>query len=114
MRRAAPRSGAFAAALRVGLRLDDCVSGQALRLEISGEAADVVAAAAVASCNRELTDAAQGGGAVFRSGGADRLLLKDSMRESALVQIVELRAARHTPAPAVVKPPARSKKKQTP
>ena len=93
--------------------LDDCVSAHALQLEISHEAADVVAQAAVASCARELTAASQGMGGL-RSTSSARDELKNSMRESALVQIVELRAARNTPKPPPPppeKPPARVKKK---
>jgi len=78
--------------------LEDCVMAQARRLEISGESADVVAAAAVAKCGRELTLATPTGG-VVRSNAEARQQLKDAMREQALVQIVERRAAAKTPPP---------------
>jgi len=85
--------------------LDDCVSAHAAQLEVSGEAADVIAQAAVAECGRELTAAAQAAGGL-RSNTAAREELKTSMRDSALVQIVELRAARKAPKPETAPAPA--------
>jgi hypothetical protein len=84
--------------------LQDCVLGSARRLEISRETADVVAAAAVSSCSRELT-AAAGPGGVMRSNAETRQQLKDTMRDLALLQTVETRAAANTPPPKVVEPP---------
>jgi hypothetical protein len=96
--------------------LEDCVMAQARRLEISGESADIVATAAVAKCGRELTQATPQGG-VVRSNAEARQQLKDAMREQALVQIVERRAAAKTPPPPLPKEPPRkapAKKKAGP
>jgi hypothetical protein len=84
--------------------LQDCVLNGARRLEISREAADVVAAAAVSSCNRELT-AAAGPGGVMRSNAETRQQLKDTMRDMALLQTVETRAAANAPPPPKAEPP---------
>jgi hypothetical protein len=84
--------------------LQDCVLGSARRLEISREAADIVAAAAVSSCSRELS-AATGPGGVMRSNAETRQQLKDTMRDLALLQTVEARAAANAPPPPKAEPP---------
>jgi hypothetical protein len=91
--------------------LEDCVLAQARRLEISREPANIVADAAIANCGKELTAATPSGG-VLRSSLEARVQLKDAMRESALVQVVEDRAAANAPKPppAPPKPPAAKKK----
>ena len=76
--------------------LDDCVTREATRLEVSREAADVVAEAAVEKCGVELNAATPEGG-MLRSNANARATLKDSMRETALVTVVEIRAARYAP-----------------
>jgi hypothetical protein len=78
--------------------LQDCVLAQARRMEISGERADIVATAAVANCNRELTAAstpANGG----RPNAEARQQMRDAMREAAIVQVVEMRTTKNTPPP---------------
>ncbi len=93
-------------------RLEDCVVREAARLEPSGEAADIVADAAVSRCGTELTQATPEAG-FGRSNLGPRMQLKEAMRETALLQIVEVRAARNTPAPAPppAPKPARRKKR---
>jgi hypothetical protein len=78
--------------------LQDCVLGQARRMEISGEAADIVAIAAIANCNRDLTAASTpaGGG---RPNAEVRQQMRDAMREAAITQVVEIRTTKHTPPP---------------
>jgi hypothetical protein len=78
--------------------LDDCVTREATRLEVSREPADVVAEAAVEKCGVELNAATPEGG-MLRSNAAARAALKDSARETALVTVVEIRAARYAPTP---------------
>ena len=91
--------------------LDDCVTREATRLEVSREAADVVAEAALEKCGRELNAATPEAG-MMRSNATARAQLKDSMRETALVTVVEIRAARYAPPPP--KPVATKPKKKTP
>ncbi len=77
--------------------LEDCVRTRAQQLEISREAADLVAIAAIQKCNRELTAATNAGSQ--RSLAEARTQLKDAMREIAITEIVDIRAARYEPPP---------------
>ncbi|MGE3303909.1 MAG: hypothetical protein AB7M12_12455 [Hyphomonadaceae bacterium] len=90
--------------------LEDCVLGQAQRLEVSREAADIVADAAVAKCGRALTTASLGPNG--RPNLEARQQLKEAMRESAATAIVELRADRNTPKPPPPPPPKPRTKKR--
>jgi hypothetical protein len=78
------------------LVLEGCVRTRAQQLEISREAADLVAIAAIQKCNRELTTATTAGGQP-RSLAEARQQLKDAMREIAVTEIVDIRAARYQP-----------------
>jgi hypothetical protein len=102
--------GASAQEVNPFQRLEDCVVREATRLEVSRESAEAVAEAAVAKCGLELNAATPEAG-MMRSNATARATLKDSMRETALVQIVEIRTARYTPAP---KPAPKPKKKTNP
>jgi hypothetical protein len=88
--------------------LEDCVLAQAKRLEISQEAADIVAIAAINSCSRELT-AASTPAAGGRVNAETRQQLKDAMRDAAITQIVETRTLAHTPPPPPPPPEAKPK-----
>jgi hypothetical protein len=79
------------------LVLEGCVRTRAQQLEISREAADLVAVAAIQKCSRELTAATNAGGQ--RSLAEARQQLKDAMREIAVTEIVDIRAARYQPPP---------------
>jgi hypothetical protein len=76
--------------------LEDCVIREATRLEVSRESAEAVAIAAVAKCGVELGAAAPERG-MLRGNTEERQLLKTTMRETAIVHVVELRAQRNTP-----------------
>lgn len=78
--------------------LEECVRARAEILEISREAADLVATAAIQKCSRELTAATTAGGQP-RSLAEARQQLKDAMREIAITEIVDIRTARNTPPP---------------
>jgi hypothetical protein len=79
-------------------RLEDCVVREATRLAASREAADIVADAAVAKCGIELTAATPESG-MLRSNANARAMLKDTMREVALLHVVEMRTPAPKPAP---------------
>jgi hypothetical protein len=79
--------------------LEDCVIREATRLEVSRESAEAVATAAVAKCGVELSAAAPERG-LLRANSEERQLLKNTMRETAIVHVVELRAQRYAPKPA--------------
>jgi hypothetical protein len=83
--------------------LEECVRARAEMLEISREAADLVATAAIQKCSRELTAATSAGGQP-RSLAEARQQLKDAMREIAITEVVDIRTARYTPPP----PPAKA------
>lgn len=78
--------------------LENCVLAHSRRMEISRETADIVAIAALSNCSRELTAASTpaGGG---RVNAETRQQLKDTMRDAAITQIVEMRTVAHTPPP---------------
>jgi hypothetical protein len=87
--------------------LEECVRIRARQLEISKEAADLVAVAAIQKCNRELTAATPTGG-VTRSLAEGRQQLKDAMREIAITEIVDIRTLRNTPPPPPPPPPPKA------
>lgn len=77
------------------LALEECVVNQAKRMDISGESAEAIAVAAVANCGKELTAATPAG----RNANEARMQLKDQMRETAIVTVVEARTLAKTPPP---------------
>lgn len=75
--------------------LEGCVRTRSQQLEVSREAADLVAVAAIQKCSRELTAATMAGQP--RSLAEARQQLKDAMREIAITEVVDIRTARNAP-----------------
>lgn len=81
----------------LGARYRTCVHAKAVRLERSGETADDVAVGAVVAC-REAGRATAAAWATCHNLSTDEMLvaIEQRMKDNAIAQVVEIRAARHS------------------